>query len=86
MHLGEVIWNGSIAISLFIFLNLFEAYNEERIPLCPQECGIDHVHIIKEDYEIPESNIQTDDGLHSRVGDAAEEHSSSGIRYIPIID
>tara|TARA_B110000467_G_C18338676_1_gene500978 strand:+ start:709 stop:939 length:231 start_codon:yes stop_codon:yes gene_type:complete len=44
VSLGETLWEGSIAISFFIFMNLFDDYNEELVPDCPKYCDVEHIH------------------------------------------
>ena len=41
---GELLWHGSIALALFIILNLFDNYNETTIPDCPLYCSVEHTH------------------------------------------
>ena len=44
MSLGETLWEGSIVIAFFIFMNLFDGYNEELVPDCPLYCDVEHTH------------------------------------------
>ena len=63
-----------LAIFLFIFLNLFDDYNEAKVR-CPSYCGVDHVHM----YEI--SIKHKDKGRVNYTIYSKEEADAKSIPY-----
>jgi len=59
---GEILWEGSIVISIFIFMNLFEEYNEELVPNCPEYCDIAHKHTESDEFrDVVQSDAEPED-------------------------
>ena len=62
MSFGEILWEGSIVISIFIFMNLFEEYNEGLVPDCPEYCDIAHIHKESDEFrDVVQSDAEPED-------------------------